>query len=86
MNEKPTPRRTTTKKKWERSTSTMKERKPFFEKKTNTKTMNRCEQVLVSRLRTGYTRMSFLHVEDNGRSHPMRLQSNRNKTATNQHH
>jgi hypothetical protein len=33
------------KKKWERSTSTMKERKPFFQKKTNTKTMNRREQV-----------------------------------------
>jgi Na+-translocating ferredoxin:NAD+ oxidoreductase RNF subunit RnfB len=43
-------------KKWERSTSTMKERKPFFEKNTNTKTINRCEQVIVSRLRTGYTR------------------------------
>jgi hypothetical protein len=54
MDEKQTPRRKT--KKWERSTSTMKKRKPFFEKNTNTKTMNRHEQVAVSRLRTGYTR------------------------------
>jgi hypothetical protein len=43
-------------KKWERSTSTMKERKHFFEKNTNTKTLNRREQVVVSRLRIGYTR------------------------------
>jgi hypothetical protein len=35
-------------KQWERSTSTMKERKPFFEKNINTKTMNRREQVVVS--------------------------------------
>jgi hypothetical protein len=30
--------------KWERSTSTMKERKPFFEKNTNMKTINGCKQ------------------------------------------
>jgi hypothetical protein len=42
-------------KKWEISTSTIKERQPFFEKNTNTKTMNRRKQVVVSRLRTGYT-------------------------------
>jgi hypothetical protein len=30
--------------------------------------------------------MSFLRGEVNGRLHPMRLQGNRNKTATNEHH
>jgi hypothetical protein len=35
--------------KCERSTSTMKECKPFSEKNTNTKTMNRREQVVVRR-------------------------------------
>jgi bisphosphoglycerate-dependent phosphoglycerate mutase len=36
-------------KKWERSTATTKERKPFFQKNINTKTMNRREHVVVSR-------------------------------------
>jgi hypothetical protein len=36
----------------------MKERKPFLEKNTNTKTMNKCEQVVVSRLSTGYIRVT----------------------------
>jgi hypothetical protein len=40
----------------------MKERKPFFEKNTNTKTMNRREQVVVSRIRTGYTRATYASV------------------------
>jgi hypothetical protein len=48
--------------KWERSTSTMKERKPFFETNTNTKTLNRREQVVISRLRTGYTRATHASV------------------------
>jgi hypothetical protein len=65
--------------KWEIPTSTMEKCKLSFEKNTNTKTMNRREQVVVSRLRTGYTRttyassyeqrsqhwMSFLRGEDN---------------------
>jgi hypothetical protein len=48
----------------------MKERKPIFEKNTNTKTINRREQ----------------RGEDNGRSHPMGLEGNRNKMARNEHH
>jgi hypothetical protein len=77
--------------KWERSTSTMKKRKFFFEKNTNTKTINRREQVVVSRLRTGYTRTTHASVMNKvlskiyGRSHPMALQGNRNKTVTNEH-
>jgi hypothetical protein len=42
--------------KWENSTTTMKERKSHHIMITNTKTMNRREQVVISRLRTGYTR------------------------------
>jgi hypothetical protein len=49
-------------KKWERSTSTTKERKPFFEKNINTKRMNRREQVVVSRLRTGSTKATHASV------------------------
>jgi ribosomal protein S10 len=49
-------------KKWEMSTFTMKERKPFFDENTNTKTMNRRVQVIVSRLRTGYTRATKLQL------------------------
>jgi hypothetical protein len=48
--------------KWGISTSTMKERKPFFGKITNTKTMNRSEQVVVSQLRTGYSRATHASV------------------------
>jgi hypothetical protein len=42
--------------------NTIKERKPFFEMNTDTKTMNRREQVAVSRLRTVYTRATHASV------------------------
>jgi hypothetical protein len=40
----------------------MKERERFFEKKTNTKTMNRRKQVVVNRLSTGYTRTTYASI------------------------
>jgi hypothetical protein len=40
----------------------MTEGKPFFEKNKNTITMNRREQVVVSRQRTGYTRATYASV------------------------
>jgi hypothetical protein len=44
--------------KWENSTTTLKERKPHHIMNTNTKTMTRREQFVISRLRTGNTRAS----------------------------
>jgi hypothetical protein len=51
-------------KKWENSTTNMKERKPHHIMNTNTKTMTRREQVVISRLRTGYTRATDSAVMD----------------------
>jgi hypothetical protein len=48
--------------KWENSTTTMKERKPHYIMNTNTKTMTRREQVVISRLRTEYTRANHSAV------------------------
>jgi hypothetical protein len=42
--------------KWENLTTTIKERKKHHIMNTNTKTMTIREQVVISRLRTGYTR------------------------------
>jgi hypothetical protein len=42
--------------KWENSTTIMKEHKPHHIMNTNTNTMTRREQVVICRLRTGYTR------------------------------
>jgi hypothetical protein len=42
----------------------MKERKPHHIMNTNTKTMTRREQVVISRLRTGYTRATHSAVMD----------------------
>jgi hypothetical protein len=53
MDEKQTPRRTTRK---------MGKINFHNEKNTNTKTMNRREQVVISRLRTGYTRATHASV------------------------
>jgi hypothetical protein len=50
--------------KWENSTTTMKERKPHHTMNTNTKTMTRREQVVISRLRSGYTRATHSAVMD----------------------
>jgi hypothetical protein len=49
---------------WENSTTTMKERKPHHIMNTKTKTMTRREQVVISRLRTGYTRATHSAVMD----------------------
>jgi ubiquitin-protein ligase len=46
------------------STTTMKEYKPHHKMNTNTKTMTRREQVVISRLRTGYTRATYSAVMD----------------------
>jgi hypothetical protein len=74
--------------KWERSTSTKKQREPFFKKNTNTKTMNRREQVVVSQLRTGYTRATHASVtnKDLTVDHILWDCKETNKTATNKHH
>jgi hypothetical protein len=50
--------------KWENSTTAMKERKPHHIMNTDTKTMTRREQVVISRLRTGYTRATHSAVMD----------------------
>jgi hypothetical protein len=50
--------------KWENSTTTMKGRKAHHIMNTNTKTMTRREQVVISRLRTGYTRATHSAVMD----------------------
>jgi hypothetical protein len=50
--------------KWKNSTTTMKERKPHHIMNTNTKTMTRREQVVIRRLRTGYTRATYSAVMD----------------------
>jgi hypothetical protein len=50
--------------KWENSTTTMKERKPHHIMNTNTKTMPRRKQVVISRLRTGYTKAHSAAVMD----------------------
>jgi hypothetical protein len=49
---------------WENLTTTMKERKPHHIMNTNTKTMTRREQIVISRLRTGYTRATHSAVMD----------------------
>jgi hypothetical protein len=46
--------------KWENSITTMKERKSHHIMNTNTKTMSRREQVVISWLHTGYTRATIL--------------------------
>jgi hypothetical protein len=56
--------RTRTTRKWENSPRTMKKRKPHHIMNTNTKTMTRREQVVMSRLRTGYTRVTHSVVMD----------------------
>jgi hypothetical protein len=50
--------------KWENSTTTMKEHKPHHIMNTNTKTMTRREQVVISRVRTGYTRVTHSALMD----------------------
>jgi hypothetical protein len=64
----------------------MKERNSFFEKITNTKTMNRREQVVFSRLRTGYIKATHPSTECPFCAVKITIEGNRNKTATNEHH
>jgi hypothetical protein len=49
--------------KWENSTTTIKERKKHHIINTNTKTMTIREQVVISRLRTVYTRATHSTVD-----------------------
>jgi hypothetical protein len=60
--------RTRTTRKWENSITAMKECKPDHITNTNTKTMTRREQVVISRLRTDYTRATHSTVMNKERS------------------